>query len=345
MPPTERPRVLDIALRAGVSTATVDRVLHNRGGVTAKTTEAVRQAIEDLASGTQVSSIVGDEAPRDAILPQDAGLSTSYLAAALRYYASSLGVKLRLHLIERMNPRALADALTEAAEAGSRGVAFQALDHPLVRECVHRLQDRGIPVTTLVSGLASSINIRHVGIDNRAAGRTAAYLIGRFLMGTGKVAVLWSGSLSRAHEEREAGFRALLRNDFPDMEVVDLNIGRHEAEETAQMLHGVLRTASFAGFYCVGAGLASLVRAVSESPRHRSTTTIGHNLTTATRDFLISNSVDAVLHQDMIGIAEEVVKGLADPERRPSVTLPVVVVTRENCEGVLQLDRLAGLGD
>ena len=67
----------------------------------------------------------------------------------------------------------------------------------------HQLQENGVPVTTLVSGLAANGNIRHVGIDNRAAGRTAAYLIGRFIAGTGKVAVLWSGSLSRAHEERE----------------------------------------------------------------------------------------------------------------------------------------------
>ena len=45
---TTKIRIKDIALRAGVSEGTVDRVLHNRGEVSAKSREAVQKALEEL---------------------------------------------------------------------------------------------------------------------------------------------------------------------------------------------------------------------------------------------------------------------------------------------------------
>lgn len=45
---TTKIRIKDIALRAGVSEGTVDRVLHNRGEVSAKSRAAVEQALEEL---------------------------------------------------------------------------------------------------------------------------------------------------------------------------------------------------------------------------------------------------------------------------------------------------------
>ena len=35
--------------------------------------------------------------------------------------------------------------------------------------------------------------------------------MGRFVRGTGKLAVVWGGQLFRSHEERESGFRSVLR--------------------------------------------------------------------------------------------------------------------------------------
>jgi LacI family transcriptional regulator len=50
-----------------------------------------------------------------------------------------------------------------------------------VREAVDELAEQGVPVVTLISDLSASRRVACVGLDNRAAGRTAAVLIGRFL--------------------------------------------------------------------------------------------------------------------------------------------------------------------
>ena len=77
-------------------------------------------------------------------------------------------------------PDALAGALEKLSPA-YHGVATIALDHPRVRAAIDDLAARGVAVVTLVSDVPSSRRLHYVGIDNPAAGRTAATLMGRFL--------------------------------------------------------------------------------------------------------------------------------------------------------------------
>src|SRR3546814_14770267 len=107
-----------------------------------------------------------------------------------------------------------------------------ALEHPKVREAVAELADQGIPSVTLVSDLSHSRRSAYVGLDNRAAGRTAALLIGRFLGPArrgAKVAML-AGSLSyRAHEEREEIGRASCRErvcQYVEISVVAVSLNK-----------------------------------------------------------------------------------------------------------------------
>ncbi|MGO7845227.1 substrate-binding domain-containing protein, partial [Rhizobium johnstonii] len=50
-----------------------------------------------------------------------------------------------------------------------------------VAAAVARADAAGIPVVTLVNDLPNSASIAYAGADNRAAGETAAYLIGESL--------------------------------------------------------------------------------------------------------------------------------------------------------------------
>ena len=67
--------------------------------------------------------------------------------------------------------------LDRIADRGSDGVILKAPDHPLVAAAVARLAERGIPVVTFVTDLPASRRAAYVGVDNRAAGATAAYLV------------------------------------------------------------------------------------------------------------------------------------------------------------------------
>jgi LacI family transcriptional regulator len=58
---------------------------------------------------------------------------------------------------------------------------LKAPDVPEVTAAVQRLGRAGIPVVTLVTDLPGSGRLAYVGMDNRAAGATAAYLLGQWL--------------------------------------------------------------------------------------------------------------------------------------------------------------------
>src|SRR4029079_12298775 len=143
---------------------------------------------------------------------------------------ADLNVRGRYHFVEGFNPNVLAERLRHYGRRAD-GIAFMALEHPQVREAVNTLADAGVHVLTLISDVSNSQRVSYVGMDNRAAGRTAAYLLARFVGNRkGKIAML-AGSLSyRAHEQRELGFSRMLKEILPAIPVVDSREGRDDAE-------------------------------------------------------------------------------------------------------------------
>ncbi|MBV8376566.1 MAG: substrate-binding domain-containing protein, partial [Verrucomicrobia bacterium] len=97
------------------------------------------------------------------------------------------------------------------------------MDHPNVREAVRELDAANVPVLTMVSDIPNVPRIGYVGIDNRSAGRLAGHLLGRLSESKPQKVALFAGSLSyRGHEEREMGFRHILAEEFPHLQIVQL---------------------------------------------------------------------------------------------------------------------------
>ena len=117
-------------------------------------------------------------------------------------------------------PARSSSVLDTIARRGSRGVILKAPEAPEVNAAVLRLSEAGIPVVTLVSDLPFSKRVAYVGMDNRSAGATAAYLINQWLGDVlwgqdGRILVALSRSVFRGEEEREIGFRSAIRERWP----------------------------------------------------------------------------------------------------------------------------------
>lgn len=325
-------RIQDIAHRAGVGTATVDRVLNDRGGVSPATAERVRRAVAE-AGGTRGADIAA-AATVGLALPARAGPSTDVLARAFARECAAAGLAPRIERYARLDPQALAAALTDLSDAGCEAIAFQALEHPFVREAAARLSARGVPLVTLLSDLAGSGAAGFVGTDNRAAGRTAGALMGRFSRGEGRVAIVWGGTLYRSHEEREIGFRTVLRETFPKLAPVDITAGGDdEAGNFREVSALVGRERDLVGVYSVGGGTGGVIAALEEAGRARAVVMVAHNICAATQRALVSGTLDAVIDQDVARAAREAVAALsAALAGTPAVTapLPVTVILKEN---------------
>ena len=210
------------------------------------------------------------------------------------------GVAVRIDAIEGFNPDKLAAALA-GAEGRADGVGIIALDHPTVREAIRRLSEAGVKVVTLASDILHVPRVAYVGIDNRAAGRLAGYLLGRFLgAGERRKVALFAGSLSyRGHEEREMGFRHIINEEFSNLEIVELREVMDNQEtafsEATQLLQ---RHRDLAGVYNIGAGNEGIARALRIGPTTKRIVYVAHDLTAHNRACLLDGTIDAVIDQN-----------------------------------------------
>ena len=337
-----RARVPDIARMAGVSTATVDRVLNGRPGVRAATAQRVLKAASalDYLPAEDLYAAIRPAPLRVVfLLPAGTNRFIRMLGDFIDFAGDELApfnVRCKHVFIEGFNPAALAESLLRYGR-NADAIAFMALEHPAVHEAVRRLGAAGVSLATLISDLSHAPRAAYVGLDNRSAGRTAGLLLGRFAGPVkGKVALIAGSRSYRAHEEREAGFFHLMEEMFPALEVIGLREGQDDVETNYRQTRALLRQyRALVGIYNIGGASEGVARALKEAGRDQEVVFIGHGLTPDTRAFLIDGTLDAVLTQSPAAVITNCVRIFANlRDKRPVLAgvepVRMSIVLREN---------------
>lgn len=332
----------DIAREAGVSLATVDRVLHNRPGVRPDTVRRVQETIARNAFQPHVAAaeLARGRARRFAfVMPSGPNPFMQQIEAYLGEMSAWLSARrLNVEMVatDVFDPFVLAASL-EALSGDCDGVAVVALDHPGVRAAINDLVDAGTKVVTLVSDVPSSRRHHYIGIDNIAAGRTAAALVGR-LVGekSGKVAIIAGSQGLRDHAERIFGFNQVMASEFPGLSVLPVLEGRDEDERSQQLLARLFgRHADIVGLYNVGAGTQGVANALSEAGREKQVAFVAHDVTALTRRLLLQGVMDAAISQNPGHEARAAVRVLlalarGEPILREQEKIRIDIVMRDN---------------
>lgn len=336
-----RVTVQEIAARSGVSTATVDRVLNNRGGVRADKSRRVLEVAMALGYIEETDQRAADVGPRSKIVFLLPNGRSRYIGALGRQIVARTADFERLRLmpvvdyINSFNPKALAKALKLHA-ASAQGIAFMAIEHPLVRETVAQLASDGLPLVTLISDVAGAGRLAYFGLDNRAAGRTAGELLGRFIGDRKAKVAMIAGSLSyRAHGEREMGFLDIIQEMYPNLEVVGLREGQDDADLNYRLMRNLLsQHPDLSGVYNIGSGAAGVARALKHARRESKVVFVGHGLTADTREALVEGTMDAVITQDGGDTISRCASFFADIRSGHSPAAPepmrIEIILREN---------------
>ncbi|WP_102958028.1 LacI family DNA-binding transcriptional regulator [Mangrovicella endophytica] len=339
-----RPTVHDVAEAAGVSLATVDRVLNRRAGVRSETIERVETAIarlgyvRDVAAANLAKSrvyrfaFIVPEGPNSFMRGLEREIELSGLRSRLER------TDIRIIKVPPFDGAALAAALNGLETADLSGVALVAAGSPAVIAALERLHRRGVEIVTLVSDIEVVSRSHYVGIDNVAAGRTAAGLLGRFVGGRAGTIALVVGSMAvRDHVERCDGFRAVIAAEYPGLDVLPPLEGRDDARTAGRLLRDTLAARDdIVGLYSVGAGN----RGVIEALRDRSASlphiaVVAHELTDHARQALADGTFDAVINQDAgheVRSAIRVLKAKVDglPVIDAQETIRIEIYLRDN---------------
>ncbi|OBZ92347.1 LacI family transcriptional regulator [Pararhizobium polonicum] len=294
--------VKDIAFQAGLSVATVDRVLNGRTGVRRQTELRVRAAIRELEKqqagveiqGRKFSIDIVMEAPdrfTDTVRDAFESESTTFLPTVFRS---------RFHVAESMRPQDIVQLLDRIRLRGTDGLVLKAPDVPDISAAVTRLEQSGIPVVTLVTDLPNAPRTAYAGADNRAAGETAAYLIGERFAGTpATVLATLSSSRFRGEEEREIGFRRTLRDRYPAIGIVEISEGLGRDDATGALATDALSShPGINAVYSIGGGNRAVLAAFTAAGRACSIF-VAHDLDTDNLALLRKGQIHFILHHDL----------------------------------------------
>ena len=311
-----RTTIATIAREAGVSTATVDRVLNGRGGVRQRTRELVERIARESGYFGPIET-AENPCRIDFVLP--AG-TNDFMTELRRYLFEEASMRsdvtINVHQIEGFVHERMPERLVSLI-GKTDAVGLVALDHPQVREAINTLSDSGVKVATLVSDIPSPRTVGYVGIDNRAAGRLAGFLMGRFLPPNTehRVAVFIGSPAYRGHEEREMGFRSIMSEDFPNVRIIHIAEVRDNREQAYEETRKLLAGGKIDGIYNIGSGRQGIARALQEAGCENEVIFIGHDLTEVSKQMLLNRTMDAVIDQNARVEAREIIKLLLSAVR------------------------------
>ncbi len=335
--------IREIARQSGLSEATVDRVLNHRPGVRASTAAKVAQAVVDLDRQRSQLRLNGRTFIVDVVMQTPQRFSAE-VRAALEAELPGLrpaAVRARFDVRETARPADLVRVLAGIRHRGSAGVILKAPDVPEINAAVADLERHGIPVVTLVTDLPLSRRAAYVGIDNRAAGATAAYLLDRLLGDRpGTVLIVLSRSEFRGEEEREIGFRSALRLRAPGRAVVDVtDTDGLDTSVHASIVRALRQHPDVVAAYSVGGGNTAVLDAFADAGG-RCEVFVGHDLDRDNLALLRDERLTAVLHHDLrsdLRRACQIVMQVHGALDGPIATVPspVQIITPYNIPGPL----------
>ncbi|MER8439123.1 LacI family DNA-binding transcriptional regulator [Mesorhizobium sp. M1312] len=293
-----KPTFLEIARRAGVGTATVERVLNGRGGVRPATVEKVVAAARSLDYPRRLPEAHRGVIRIEVILVRPDATFFARLSRAFERIAATLDRTIAVHrtFLDEADPAAIAQRILDP-DMRRAGLILAVPDHPLVGAALRRLEAEKIPTVQIVTQI-SGTGGAYVGIDNYAAGRMAGLLMSRMQRRPGKVVAICHSQIYRVHRDRVRGFFDYLMAAGGDFEPVAALFGHDEGDRNAgQLLEALTRWPDLAGLYNAGGANAALNDVLRRHPHGREVFFVGHELTERSAAALRQGTMDIVLDQ------------------------------------------------
>lgn len=244
---TKKYRIKDIAELAGVSAGTVDRVLHNRGEVSADS----RKKIEEILTRINYSKPIGIQVKEEskqfrilAILPQHT--EGDYWHAVKKgiehmvYYSSQIEIKLNILYYNQFNTNSCREAFNKALSMKSDAILIGPSFFDETFMFVNQLFIKNIPYIYIDTSVENTKPLAFFGPHPYQTGIVQAKLLTTILEEGKEVAFLQSKrvgdktsiqSLSRSY-----GFITYLKEHFPHIKVHSSQYNYENKKENDRLL-------------------------------------------------------------------------------------------------------------
>jgi LacI family transcriptional regulator len=339
--------VKEIARRANVSTATVDRVLHNRTGVSEKTKARINAIIKEmdyqpniLASRLASKKIINLAALLPAVSEEtdfwSAPLSGIRRAEAeMRQY----GVQVQVFLFDLNDKESFAEQIARVFEGGFHGILVSPSFIEETRTFAAECGRRKIPYVFIDSDIPDLHSLAYIGPHLRKSGYVGAKLLTYRLEPTKKVLII---NISKEIDnfnylEIEDGFRAYFNDNSQPNEIVRIDIRETDYQSIARHLTYVFHLNKDIGAAFVTNSRVHTVASFLKNSHRTHVSLIGYDFVKENVDYLESKVIDFLIchrpddqgYRGMMALYQKLVVNAPVTKQN---YMPIDIVTRENHE-------------
>lgn len=343
---TELTGVKEIARRANVSIGTVDRVIHNRAGVSASTKQKINAIIEELnfEPNKMASLLASRKILTFAILIPEVSSETDYWSYPLNGIKQAaaeikqFGVTVKYYFYDLDSKNSFNSAAEELLKSEPQAVL---LAPSFVEESiiwVKKIRELNLPLAFINSDLPNQNNLTYIGPELYQSGRLAAQLISFAIQKQDKVlTVNLSSDLENDHHllRKEQGFKKFFDEVGKTNELVTLNINETKLTAVEKSLLDVLSANAGIKAIFVTNSRVNIVAKILEKQNKKDILLIGYDFLKKNIDYLINGQITFLIcqrpkEQGYLGIMSLYKYLFKISEVEKSVYMPIDIVTKEN---------------
>ena len=326
-----KPTIHDLARESGLGPATVDRVLHDRPNVSSRAKELVAQAAKHLGYPlpASLSLVIGADVPKldlgFVLHKKGQAFYQTFMQEIEMACRARTDVAITPHI--RFSPSQSPDDFVQemvAAAEHCQAIAATAVNHTSTARVTEDLMKQGVPVYSMLNDFARSAGAGYFGMDNMKIGRIAGWMMATQLQRPCKVAVMIGGTRWHGQAMRETGFRTYLREDAPQIDVLDTLVNLETRQLTYEATLDLLnRVPNLCGMYVAGGGMEGAIAALRELRPPKKVSLIVNELTPESRGALADGYVTMAVATPLERLCKKLVDRMVTQVQEPDLKTPL----------------------
>lgn len=345
---SERIRIKDIAIKAGVSVGTVDRVIHGRSGVSESSKKKVEEILKQMnyQPNMYASALASNKKYNLAcILPlhtnEDYWID---IEAGMEHAVSTykdFNIKLNISYYDQYESGAFAEAGLKMLESMPDGVIMAPSSEDETKSTVLQLKERNIPFIFLDSNIKSLNPLSFYGQSSHSSGYFAARILSLMAEHNEPVVIfrlIYGGRLgSNQQRNREEGFREYIKNNCPGIKLYELNFYVKNPENNEKLMEEF-----FAEHPEINCGItfnskAYIIGEYMQKINRKGFKLMGYDLLRRNVKCLKAGTIDFIIAQQPTEQGQSCIECLFEhlilkKEVKPYNYMPITLISKENID-------------
>lgn len=336
---------------AGVSVATVDRVLHNRGRISAKALKKVMEALEQTGYKPNLiaSTLGSNKIYKIAALLPDPALDDYWNQSGEGIFKaredwSQYHVRIESFYFNMQERSSFVKTAEKALEFGPDGILLAPIFYQEAIEFFKVLKERKIPYVLFNTNIPEAEPVSFIGQDLYQSGRVGAELLSTRLVMPGNIAILhvYEEIQNAFHlKEKERGFREyMIDRNLNEYRIYSYDFGSYSEAELERELVAALKRDRINGIFVSTSKGSYLTAFILDKHGCRGIVLTGYDLLKNNIHYMYEGIIHYLINQNprkqaFLGISYLVNYMLF--KKQPPLTdlFPLEIITRENLKSYL----------